>query len=120
MLLLLYLVSKTNQKNSLLISPSSAGLGSSGPSSVFAGVSQLKKLLEEETRGQELRTTAYVQAPLEAFSNIFLRSASFTDEGFLLKSKTSGPCTTFIMSQIIGISELSDTRSKEFCYITVS
>jgi len=32
-------------------------------------------------------TTFYVQAFLEAFSDIFLRSASFTDEGFSAKKQ---------------------------------
>jgi hypothetical protein len=56
-----------------LISPSSAGSGSSGYSSVFTAVSQLKGSRD---------TTVYAQALLEAFLNIFLRSATLTDEGF--------------------------------------
>jgi hypothetical protein len=80
-----------------LISPSSAD----SLSSAFTGAGN---------KGPGDRTV-YLRALLEAFSNIFLRSASFVDEGFSGKKQNF---QSFIMCQIIGISELSDTRSKNF------
>jgi hypothetical protein len=52
---------------------------------------------------------------LKAFLNILLRSACFTDEAFLVKSKTSVLGTTHFKCLVMRISKLSDIGLKEFC-----
>jgi hypothetical protein len=102
---------------SIWISPSSAGSGSSGPSSVFSGI------IAEEVdgvgdKGSGDITMVGVQTFWEVFLNMSQKfSYSIDGNFFLVKSKTSGLGTTFLKCQIIRISRLLNVGLKEFCSV---
>jgi hypothetical protein len=61
-------------------------------------------------------TLVVVQTLLEVLLNMPLRSAHFTGEAFLVKSKTSSLGTTLLKCEIFKISELLNLRLREFCF----
>ena len=84
------------------ISPSPAGLVFSGSCSMFSGVYIAEEVDGVRNKVSVNTVTVDVQSLLEAFLNMALRSASWTDEAFfLVKSKTSRLGATFFKCWII-------------------
>ena len=65
------------------MSPTPAGSGSSKSSSVFCGAYVAKGVDAVENKGSGNTTPVDLQALLEAFLNVSLRCACFSDETFL-------------------------------------
>jgi len=73
-----------------------------------------------EDKGLGETTTVSLQMLLEAFLNMFLRSACSVDEAlFLVKSPTSGVGTALFKCQFIRISRSWNVGFKEFYYIYI-
>jgi hypothetical protein len=96
--------------------PSSAG---SGSYSVFAGVFIAEEVERIGDKGSENTTVVDIglQIFLKAFLNMSLRLACSFDEGFFWVKAKLQNLGLLSSSDIIKISELSDTKLKEFCCI---
>jgi hypothetical protein len=95
--------------------PSSAGSEHQVPL-LFSGVFVVEEVGVGDRAGDT--STVDVQTLLEAFLNMSLRSACFSNEAFSGKNKPFGLGTTILRSQIIRISELLGIGLKEFCCIS--
>jgi hypothetical protein len=84
---------------------------------VFYGVFIAQEVDRVGHRGSGDAITVGVQTFLEAFLNMSLRYAHFTDEAFFFsgRSKTFALGTGLLEYWIVRISRLSDSRLKEFC-----